>query len=82
MTAQVGFEAVPILTLARRVGRAIDNERRRLARRRGPAAARAAVLVPALASTLGYDDGVQSPSWSLVTTDGRVSTFWREAPSA
>lgn len=80
MTAREGF--TPVLTLAMRFSRAISNERREIARRRGPAAARAAVLVPALASTLGYDDGVQAPSWSLVTTDGRVSTFWREAPSA
>lgn len=81
MTAQVGFEAVPILTLARRVGRAIDNERRRLARERGPDVARRTRLLPGVVGNIGYDDGLGAPSWSLVGDDGSVSTFWGRAPS-
>lgn len=82
MTARAAFEPTSILTLANRVGRAIDNERRKLTRERGPDVARATPPIPGVAGCIGYDDGFNPPSWTLVAEDGAISTFWGKAPSA
>lgn len=73
----------PILTFATRMGRAVENERRALMRRRGFAAAHAHDPIPGLAKTFGYDDGMGTEALAMVAPDGTCrGTTWRDAPSA